>query len=188
MEVTGSNPVAPTIFSKGLRGICPKSRSTNRSTQFIESSPKPCPIPSGTPLARPVFHRHRPQRPCHMSSEWEMHDNGAQDRAAESARELKKSRPLTERIHTSKCCTNCCTNPPPERPKTTRNAPKPPIFHNNIHKAESFRNRQVIGSSPIVGSIKFLRFMHLAAALAAITFVCVVNCVVTVPLRSHITL
>ena len=146
------NPVAPTIFSKGLRGICPKSRSTNRSTQFIESSPKPCPIPSGTPLARPVFHRHRPQRPCHMSSEWGMHDNGAQDRAAESARELKKSRPLTQRIHTSKCCTNCCTNPPPERPKTTRNAPEPPIFHNNIHKAESFRNRQVIGSSPIVGS------------------------------------
>jgi hypothetical protein len=27
----------------------------------------------------------------------------------------------------------------------------------------------------------------LAATLAAITFVCVVNCVVTVPLRSHIT-
>jgi len=87
-----------------------------------------------------------------MSSEWGMHDNGAQDRAAESARELKKSRPLTERIHTSKCCTNCCTNPPPERPKTTRNAPEPPIFHNNIHKAESFRNRQVIGSSLIVAS------------------------------------
>jgi hypothetical protein len=53
---------------------------------------------------------------------------------------------------------------------------------------QSIRNRQVIGSSPIVGSSKFLRFMHLAAALAAITFVCVVNCVVTVPLRSHITL
>ena len=53
---------------------------------------------------------------------------------------------------------------------------------------QSIRNRQVIGSSPIVGSTKFLRFMHLAAALAAITFVCVVNCVVTVPLRSHITL
>jgi len=28
----------------------------------------------------------------------------------------------------------------------------------------------------------------LAAAVAAITFVCVVSCVVTVPLRSHITL
>ena len=53
---------------------------------------------------------------------------------------------------------------------------------------QSIRNRQVIGSSPIVGSIKFLRFIHLAAVLAAITFVCVVNCVVTVPLRSHITL
>ena len=53
---------------------------------------------------------------------------------------------------------------------------------------QSIRNRQVIGSSPIVGSTKFLRFIHLAAALAAITLVCVVNCVVTVPLRSHITL
>src|SRR5271157_2271636 len=52
----------------------------------------------------------------------------------------------------SKCCTNCCTNPPPERPKTPRNAPEPPIFHNNIHKAESFRNRPVGGSGPIVGS------------------------------------
>jgi hypothetical protein len=38
----------------------------------------------------------------------------------------------------------------------------------------------------IVGSIKFLRFMHLAAALAAITFVFVTNCVVTVLFRSHI--
>src|SRR6516162_687656 len=46
-----------------------------------------------------------------MSSEWGMDDNGAPDRAAESAHELKKSRPLTERIHTSKCCTNCCTKP-----------------------------------------------------------------------------
>ena len=53
---------------------------------------------------------------------------------------------------------------------------------------QSIRNRQVIGSSPIVGSSKFLRVMHLAAALAAITFVCVVNCVVTVVLRTHITL
>ena len=53
---------------------------------------------------------------------------------------------------------------------------------------QSIRNRQVIGSSPIVGSTKFLPVMHLAAALAAITLVGVVNCVVTVPLRSHITL
>ena len=52
---------------------------------------------------------------------------------------------------------------------------------------QSIRNRQVIGSSPIVGSTKFLPVMHLAAAVAAITFVCVVNCVVTAPLRSHIT-
>ena len=59
VEVIGSNPIAPTIFIKGLRGICPKIRSTVRSTQFIESSPKPFPIPSGTPLARPEFHRHR---------------------------------------------------------------------------------------------------------------------------------
>jgi len=76
----------------------------------------------------------------------------------------------------------------PERPKTPRNTPEPPIFHNNIHKAESFRNRQVIGSSPIVGSSKFLCFIHLVATLAANTFVCVVNCVVTVFLRTHITL
>ena len=53
---------------------------------------------------------------------------------------------------------------------------------------QSIRNRQVIGSSPIVGSTKFLPVIHLAAALAAITFVCVVNCVVTVLLRTHITL
>src|SRR5271165_7099271 len=64
-----------------------------------------------------------------------------------------KSTPQTGKIDTSECCTNCCTNPPPERPKTPWNAPEPPIFNNNIHKAESFRNRQVIGSSPIVGSI-----------------------------------
>ena len=53
---------------------------------------------------------------------------------------------------------------------------------------QSIRNRQVIGSSPIVGSSKFLRFIHLAATLAANTVVCVVNCVVTEFLRTHITL
>ena len=53
---------------------------------------------------------------------------------------------------------------------------------------QSIRNRQVIGSSPIVGSSKFLCFIHLVATLAANTFVCVVNCVVTVFLRTHITL
>jgi energy-converting hydrogenase Eha subunit E len=46
------------------------------------------------------------------------------------------------------------------------------------------RNRQVIGSSPIVGSSKFLRFLHLGAALAAVTFVCDVNCAVLVLLRA----
>src|ERR1019366_9349553 len=54
---------------------------------------------------------------------------------------------------TPQCCTNCCTNPPPERPGTPINPLHSPIFHNNIHKAGSIRNRQVIGSSPIVGSI-----------------------------------
>ena len=53
---------------------------------------------------------------------------------------------------------------------------------------QSIRNRQVIGSSPIVGSSKVLCFIHLVATLAANTFVCVVNCVGTVFLRTHITL
>jgi|SRR5271157_119616 len=62
---------------------------------------------------------------------------------------------------------NCCTNPPPERPKTTRNTPEPPIFCNNIHEAGSIRNRQVIGSSPIVGSrfpIVYRQSIHLLLA------------------------
>src|SRR5664280_2253960 len=69
VEVTGSNPVAPTIFFKGLRGICPKSRSTNRSTKFIESSPRPVPVLSGMRPARPVFHPHRPGCRDRASSE-----------------------------------------------------------------------------------------------------------------------
>ena len=44
---------------------------------------------------------------------------------------------------------------------------------------QSIRNRQVIGSSPIVGSSKSLRILYLAAALAAVVLECVVNCVVT---------
>src|SRR5271157_6260471 len=55
-------------------------------------------------------------------------------------------------LNISECCTNCCTNPPPERPQTSWYAPEP-IFNNNIRQAGSIRNRQVIGSSPIVGSI-----------------------------------
>ena len=47
----------------------------------------------------------------------------APDRAAESAHELKKSRPLNERIHTSQCCTNCCTH--------TQNAQKRPGIPRN---------------------------------------------------------
>jgi hypothetical protein len=41
----------------------------------------------------------------------------------------------------------------PEPPKTHRNGFRVPTFHSNIRKVASFRNRQVIGSSPIVGSI-----------------------------------
>jgi len=56
----------------------------------------------------------------------------------------------------SKVLHKCCTNQPPERPKMPRNTPEASIFHSNIHKAESFRNRQVIGSSPIAGFTKTL--------------------------------
>jgi|SRR5579864_424122 len=41
----------------------------------------------------------------------------------------------------------------PERPETHQNHFQSAILHNNIRKVGSFRNRQVIGSSPIVGSI-----------------------------------
>jgi hypothetical protein len=41
----------------------------------------------------------------------------------------------------------------PERPKTHQNHFEAPILHNNVRKTESFRNRQVSGSSPLVGSI-----------------------------------
>jgi hypothetical protein len=50
--------------------------------------------------------------------------------------------------------------PPPERPGTPINPLHPLIFHNNIHKAGSIRNRQVIGSSPIVGSILSIIYSH----------------------------
>ena len=52
----------------------------------------------------------------------------------------------------------------PERPGTPINPLHSPIFHNNIHKAGSIRNRQVIGSSPIVGSTKPLRILYFLAA------------------------
>jgi hypothetical protein len=42
---------------------------------------------------------------------------------------------------------------PPERPKTSFYAPESPTVINNIRKAEPFRNRQVTGSIPVVGSI-----------------------------------
>jgi hypothetical protein len=44
---------------------------------------------------------------------------------------------------------------PPERPKTSFYAPESPIIINNMRKTEPFRNRQVTGSIPVVGSIKF---------------------------------
>jgi hypothetical protein len=42
---------------------------------------------------------------------------------------------------------------PPERPTTSFYAPESPIIINNMRKAEAFRNRQVTGSIPVVGSI-----------------------------------
>jgi len=128
-------------------------------------------MPSGS-RRQPRDHLRAQSSPGDAVNENGAIDDMRPDRAAESARELKKSIPQTGIIDISECCTNCCTKPPPERPKTPWNAPEPPIFHNNIHKAESFRNRQVIGSSPIVGSTKFPRIVDLAAAMAALVFVC----------------
>src|SRR5271166_2855700 len=71
VEVTGSNPVAPTIFFKGLRGICPKSPTHNSThkTPLIGPSPTAFPIPLGMRLARPVFRRHHPACRYPASSE-----------------------------------------------------------------------------------------------------------------------
>src|SRR5437667_6544392 len=66
--------------------------------------------------------------------------------------ETQTSRP---EIGWSNCCTNCCTLGAQQPPKTPKNALKPPKFHNNIRKTGSFRNREVISSSPIVGSSTF---------------------------------
>jgi hypothetical protein len=41
----------------------------------------------------------------------------------------------------------------PERPETHKNHFEAPLLHNDIRKVGSFRNRQVSGSSPLVGSI-----------------------------------
>ena len=43
----------------------------------------------------------------------------------------------------------------PKHPKTPFYAPESTILINNMRKAEPFRNRQVTGSIPVVGSIKF---------------------------------
>ena len=43
--------------------------------------------------------------------------------------------------------------PSRNNPKCTETAAYRTIFHSNIRKVRSFRNRQVIGSSPIVGSM-----------------------------------
>src|ERR1022692_947149 len=55
VEVTGSNPVAPTIFSKGLRGIRPKSPSTNRSTYALNHLPDQPQFLKKSPWRRPGF-------------------------------------------------------------------------------------------------------------------------------------
>jgi hypothetical protein len=45
---------------------------------------------------------------------------------------------------------------PPERPTTSFYAPESPAVINNMRKAEAFRNRQVISSILIVGSMNSL--------------------------------
>jgi hypothetical protein len=45
-----------------------------------------------------------------------------------------------------------------KRPETPRKYFLRSISHNNVHKTWSFRNQQVNGSSPFVGSISFLIF------------------------------
>lgn len=63
------------------------------------------------------------------------------------------------------CCTNCCTKPPLQRPRTLSNALVPHISHNNIRKAGPFRNRQVTSSTLVVGSIvSITHFCRSAAA------------------------
>ena len=51
------------------------------------------------------------------------------------------------------CCTNCCTIASQNTPKRTRTTLNHIIFHNNIRKVGSFRNRQVTSSTLVVGSI-----------------------------------
>jgi len=48
----------------------------------------------------------------------------------------------------------------PERPKMHQNGSGSLTVHNNIRKVGSFRNRQVIGSSPIVGSMFSYAYQH----------------------------
>jgi hypothetical protein len=80
-------------------------------------------------------------------------------------RKHKKFEKTTTQKKKRNCCTKCCTNPPPEHPKTPLKPLQSPIFTNNIRKVEPFRNRQVIGSSPIVGSSNFLSKPHISGAL-----------------------
>ncbi len=58
-------------------------------------------------------------------------------------------------LHTADLLHELLHNRSPERPKTHQNHSEPLMFHNNIRKVGSFRNRQVSGSSPLVGSILF---------------------------------
>jgi hypothetical protein len=77
----------------------------------------------------------------------------SRDRGGEKRKNVMP-KPQTSRpeIGCSICCTNCCTEGAQEHPKTPKNACMPPTLHNNIRKTESFRNRQVSGSTPLVGS------------------------------------
>ena len=50
------------------------------------------------------------------------------------------------------CCTNCCTIASQNPLDCTKTAAQRLIFHNNIRKVGSFRNRQVTSSTLVVGS------------------------------------
>ena len=128
MEVTGSNPVAPTIFFEGLQGICPRSPSTIRPTKrsspdHLRSLPQ---FLHERPLRGRCFvaSRRSPQRPSHRSGpEQGMEESMIRppDKAAESAPRTEEIEPCARLCHTPQCCTKCCTN-------RHRNAPERPLI------------------------------------------------------------
>ena len=90
------------------------------------------------------------------------------DRAAESAPRTEEIEPSARLCRYPTVLHKVLHKPPPERPGTPINPLHPLIFHNNIHKAGSIRNRQVIGSSPIVGSILSITYSHFYSTLISL--------------------